>query len=204
MTIHLHDHDLPSSFNSGTAVAMDTEAMGLHLNRDRLCLIQVSNGDGTAHLVKIDPTPKSAPVLTKILSDPKCQKIFHYARFDVAHLVNAFKCELPNIYCTKIASKLARTYTPRHGLKDLCAELLNIQLDKTCQTSYWAADPLTDSQKAYAAQDVLYLHQLRDILNERLTELNRKALAEKLFQTVEALALTELAGFLPEFVLSHE
>lgn len=204
MTIYLHEHDLPSSFNAGPAVAIDTEAMGLNIKRDRLCLVQVSTGDGTAHLVKIAADPKPAPHLTKILTNPGCEKIFHYARFDVAHLKNTFKCEMPTVFCTKIASKLARTYTSRHGLKDLCQELLNIQLDKACQTSNWSAPTLSDSQKSYAAQDVLYLHQLRETLINRLTELNRLSLAKKLFHSLDALTDTELAGFSSEFVLSHE
>ncbi len=203
MTIHLHSHDLPDSLDLGSSVAIDTETMGLKISRDRLCLVQLSSGDGSAHLVQIDACPQPAPNLISLLKNPSIEKLFHFARFDVAILKHTFNCTIPNIYCTKIASKLTRTFTDRHGLKNLCCDLLGITLDKTVQTSNWSAKTLTNDQKAYAASDVLYLHQLKEKLDALLVEQDRLALAQKYFKSLDTITDSEIAGFDPEFVLSH-
>lgn len=203
MTIHLHHHDLPDSLDLGSSVAIDTETMGLKLGRDRLCLVQLSSGDGTAHLVQIDKTPKPAPNLKSLLENPHSQKIFHFARFDVAVLKHAFGCTLPNIYCTKIASKLTRTFTQKHSLSTLCSDLLGTELDKSVQCTDWSAPTLTKAQQAYAASDVLYLHQLKEKLDQMLEKSGRASLAEKYFSALDMVTDSEIAGFEPEFVLSH-
>lgn len=183
MAVYLHKNDLPSSVKF-SSVAIDTETMGLHLQRDRLCLVQLSGGDGDCHLVQLEKTPQPAPHLCALLEDPTVLKIFHYARFDVAALYKYLGVITAPLYCTKIASKLIRTYTDRHGLKDLCRELLSVELSKQEQTSNWGAEVLTDSQLNYAANDVLYLHQLKEKLDLSLERENRAALAQACFDFI--------------------
>ena len=168
-SIEFHKGDLPKSVSFGPAVAVDTETMGLKPSRDRLCLVQLSAGNGTAHLVQLSGQIEGAPNLKKLLSDPTVQKIFHFARFDVAVLRHHLGINCQPIFCTKIASKLCRTYTDRHGLRDLCKELLDINISKEQQSSDWGANVLTEAQMNYAASDVLYLHALRDKLIAMLT-----------------------------------
>jgi ribonuclease D len=166
MNITLHKNDLPDNISFEGSVAVDSETLGLRPERDPLCLVQLSSGDGSAHLVQLDRENYDAPNLKKVLSDKKCQKIFHFARFDVAVLKKYLNIDCEPIYCTKIVSKLVRTYTDKHGLKDLCKELINIDLSKQQQSSNWGAKELTEDQKLYAASDVLYLHQLKGILDQ--------------------------------------
>lgn len=187
----------------GGAVAIDTETMGLNLQRDRLCLVQLSAGGGIVDLVQIEAGQKKAPNLVKLLKDSKITKIFHYARFDMAVLYHAFGAMPQNVFCTKIASKLARTYTDRHGLKDLCAELLDVQISKQQQSSYWGAEVLSKAQQHYAAGDVLYLHALRDILTERLAALGRLELAANCFKFLSARIKLDLAGWEEQDIFAH-
>jgi ribonuclease D len=185
MDIKFYKDDLPSDLDLGKFVAIDTETMGLKPSRDRLCLVQVSSGNGTCHLVQIDPTGEVYPEnLIALLSDDSVQKIFHYARFDVAILMHTFGISFSNIYCTKIASKLVRTYTERHGLKEICKELLGVEISKQEQLSYWGADVLTDEQKKYAATDVLYLHKLKEVFDKRLEKEGRTELAQECFNFI--------------------
>src|SRR5579863_9981775 len=178
MTIRLHRGDLPAEVNLGPVVAIDTETLGLDVRRDRLCVVQLSRGDGTAEVVQIDAGQETAPNLEKLFSDPAVLKLFHFARFDLAVLANAFGAMPAPVYCTKIASKLARTYTDRHGLKDLTRELLGVDLSKQQQSSDWGAAELTEAQLAYAASDVLYLHALREKLDDMLKREGRAELAD--------------------------
>ena len=164
MAIHLHKGDLPEGLDFGASVAVDTETQGLSLMRDKLCLVQLSAGDGNAHIVQLDRDKYDCPNLKALLADVKIEKIFHFARFDVAMLKQNLDIDVAPIYCTKIASALIRTYTDAHGLKNLCKELLNIDLSKQQQSSDWATESLTKAQQEYAASDVLYLHQLQRIL----------------------------------------
>ena len=169
MTIRFHKHDLPDLGNYAVeAVAIDTETLGLNPHRDRLCVVQISPGDGTADVIQIAPGQREAPNLVSLLANPGITKLFHYGRFDLAVLYHAFGVMAEPVFCTKIASRLTRTYTDRHGLKDICAELLGVNLSKIQQSSDWAADQLTPEQIEYAASDVLYLHRLRDVLSTRL------------------------------------
>jgi len=167
MTVHLHKNDLPDGIDFGSSVAVDTETQGLSLVRDKLCLVQLSAGDGEAHIVQMDRGSYDAPNLKKLMADPEVTKIFHFARFDVAMMMRDLGVTVAPVFCTKIASGLVRTYTDRHGLKDLTKELINVDLSKQQQSSDWAADELTDAQLKYAASDVLYLHQLKTILPAR-------------------------------------
>lgn len=177
--------------------------MGLNVTRDRLCLVQISDGYGDAHLVHFPTTNYSCPNLRQVLSDPKRQKIFHFARFDLAMIECYLGLSLENVYCTKIASRLARTYTEHHGLKDLCSELLDIKINKQQQCSDWGAAKLSDEQIAYAASDVLHLHKLRNDLNQRLTRENRMEIAEKCFTFLPARASLDILGW-PEFdIFAH-
>ena len=176
--IKLHKNDLPAGLAFGSSVAIDTETMGLRPHRDRLCVVQLSGGDGNAHLVQFDGKDWSAPNLKALLADPAVLKIFHFARFDVAVLVHHLGVITAPVYCTKIASKLARTYTDRHGLKDLCGELLGVELSKQQQSSDWGAEKLTDQQRHYAASDVLYLHALKAKLDAMLAREDRQAYAQ--------------------------
>lgn len=193
MKIHLHQHDLPSDFTAGPVIAIDTETMGLLHHRDRLCLVQLSNGDDDCHLVQIRNVKENpAPNLTKILNDDSIKKLYHFARFDVAVLYRTFGALTRNIYCTKIASKLIRTYTDRHGLKEICRELLSVEISKNEQTSDWGAATLTADQLKYAAADVLHLHKLMAILDDRLTREGRQEIANACFQFLPQRAILDL------------
>jgi ribonuclease D len=201
--IELHKGDLPAGLVFGGSVAVDTETMGLKPGRDRLCVVQLSAGDNTAHLVQFERDAYSAPRLQALLADPGILKIFHYARFDVAVLKQYLGVQVAPVYCTKIASKLTRTYTDRHGLKDLALELLGIELSKQQQSSYWGAPSLTDAQLAYAASDVLHLHALKARLDELLDRENRRPLAEACFRFLPIRAELDLAGFEDTDIFSH-
>jgi ribonuclease D len=201
--IELHQGDLPASVAFNGAVAIDTETLGLRPHRDRLCLVQLSAGDNSAHLVQIAAGQRSAPRLAALLVDGATTKIFHYARFDVAVLQHNLGVKLKNIYCTKIASKLARTYTDRHGLKDLTAELTGIELSKQQQSSDWAAGSLSEQQLAYAAADVLHLHALKAKLDMMLAREGRTELAARCFEFLATRAALDLAGFEDLDVFAH-
>ena len=203
MPINLYRGDLPSGLNLGPVVAIDSETMGLKPQRDRLCLIQLSSGDGNAHLVQFERCNYTAPNLVKLLEDPDITKVFHYARFDVAIIKKYLKVRTTSIYCTKIASKLVRTYTDKHGLKDLCKELLNLDLSKQQQSSDWGAKNLTEEQKTYAASDVLYLHKIKEILDQRLLREERDKLANFCFEFLQTRANLDLIGFENEDIFSH-
>ena len=203
MTINLYIGDLPSNLDLGTAVAIDSETMGLKPHRDRLCLIQLSSGDGNAHLVKFEQQNYNAPNLVKLLENSDITKIFHYARFDVAVINKYLKAQIDSIYCTKIASKLVLTYTDKHGLKDLCKELLRLDLSKQQQSSDWGAKDLTEEQKIYAASDVLYLHKIKEILDQRLLREGRDELADFCFKFLQTRANLDLIGFENEDIFSH-
>lgn len=200
MTIRLHRGDLPDLSRYGREVAIDTETMGLNPHRDRLCVVQLSPGDGTADVVQIPADATAAPNLVKLLGDPDRTKIFHYARFDIAVLKHRFGVVTGPVYCTKIASKLIRTYTDRHGLKYLLQELLSVDISKQQQTSDWGASNLSDAQLDYAASDVLYLHRLREALNVRLAREGREDLAQSCFDFLPTRARLDLAGW-PEIDL---
>lgn len=193
--ILLYENDLPDNFKAADIVAIDTEAMGLDNYRDRLCLVQLSNGDDIAHLVKIYPNNYNAPNLKKLLSDSKIVKLFHFARFDVAIMNHYFDLDIKNIYCTKIASRLCRTYTDSHGLKDLINELLHKKISKQQQSSDWGADTLTDEQKKYAANDVLFLHQIKEKLDLMLAREGRKELAQSCFDFIATRVKLDLQGW---------
>ncbi|MCW2284221.1 ribonuclease D [Rhodoblastus acidophilus] len=203
MTIRLHKGDLPATFSSGSSIAIDTETLGLNLHRDRLCLVQISTGDGAADLVQIQQGQKQAPNLVKILTDPAVTKIFHFARFDLAKLQEAFGVRVANVYCTKIASKLIRTYTDRHGLKDLVRELLGVDISKQQQSSDWGASDLSEAQLAYAASDVLHLHALRSRLDLMLARENRLDLARECFAFLPARAELDLMGWPDMDIFAH-
>ena len=193
----------PADWISGSSVAVDTETLGLVPRRDKLCLVQLSSGDGNAHLVQLDRSSYDAPNLKALLTDPAVTKIFHYARFDVAVIKQYLGVDTAPLYCTKIASKLTRTYTDRHGLKDLIKELLGIELNKQQQSSDWGAHVLSDAQKQYAAQDVLYLHELKSRLDQMLAREGRKAIAQACFDFVPTRAALDLAGWTEEDVFAH-
>ena len=184
MKINLYNGDLPENIKLSNSIAFDSETMGLNPKRDKLCLVQLSNGDEICHLIKIDIVKKKPINLIKLLKNNKIQKIFHYARFDVAVFKYNFKINIKNIYCTKIASKLVRTYTDKHGYKDLCSELLNKNISKTEQSSDWGGE-LTKDQQRYAATDVLYLHKIKDKLDKMLMRENRSKLAKACFDFIE-------------------
>ena len=203
MTIRLHRGDLPNLSAYKGAVAIDTETMGLDPHRDRLCVVQLSPGDGSADVVQIAAGQNKAPNLQKLLADKSILKIFHYARFDIAVLFNAFGVMAEPVYCTKIASRLARTYTDKHGLKDLVKELLGIDLSKQQQSSDWGADGLSDAQVAYAATDVLHLHALKEKLDAMLARESRGGLAAACFQFLPDRARLDLAGWAAEDIFSH-
>lgn len=195
MTIHLYQNDLPDGLDLGPVVAIDTETMGLDPRRDRLCLVQLSSGDGNAHLVQIARGQKGAPNLEKMLADPKVVKLFHFARFDVAALKQAFGVTTAPVYCTKIAAKMVRTFTDRHGLKYLLQELLGVDVSKQQQTSDWGSPTLTEAQQEYAASDVLYLHRLKAELDARLEREGRTALAKACFDFLPTRAVLDLMGW---------
>ena len=203
MTTRLHKGDLPNLDNYGDSVAIDTETLGLKPHRDRLCVVQLSSGDGTADIVQIAQGQTSAPNIEKLLGDANVQKLYHFGRFDIAVLYHAFGTLSTNNYCTKIASRLTRTYTDRHGLKDLCRELIGVDLSKQQQSSDWAAETLSDAQQAYAASDVLYLHQLRDKLNDRLARENRADIAHACFDFLPNRCLLDLAGWEDADIFAH-
>jgi ribonuclease D len=203
MSITLHRGDLPDGLELGDMVAVDSETMGLHPGRDRLCVVQLSAGDGTAHLVQLAPGDYAAPNLRRLLGDPARLKLFHYARFDVAVIRRYLGVLCRPVYCTKIASKLARTYTDRHGLKDLVREVLGIDLDKTEQSSDWGAASLSETQQRYAARDVLHLHALRLRLDAMLAREGRTALAQACFDFLPVRAELDLAGWPDQDIFAH-
>jgi ribonuclease D len=204
MTTRLHRGDLPDlSRYAGGSVAIDTETMGLDAHRDRLCVVQLSPGDGSADIVQISPTKIDAPNLKRLLGDPSVLKIFHFARFDIGVLFNALGVMAEPLYCTRIASRIARTYTDKHGLKDLARELLGIELSKQQQSSDWGAEQLSDAQVAYAASDVLHLHALKDKLDVILAREGRAELAEACFRFLPARAKLDLAGWAGEDIFAH-
>lgn len=204
MTIHLHQGDLPEGLDLGTVVAIDTETMGLDPRRDRLCLVQLSAGDGNAHLVQIAKGQRKAPRLCALLADSNVEKLFHFARFDVAALYNAFGVVTAPVFCTKIASKMIRTFTDRHGLKHLLHEVAGVDISKQQQTSDWGAPKLSDAQKEYAASDVLYLHRLKAGLVPRLEREGRLALAQACFDFLPARAQLDLMGWAePNDIFHH-
>ncbi len=203
MTITLHKGDLPAGLDLGNMIAVDTETLGLNPVRDKLCLVQLSSGDGTAHLVQLDRASYDAPNLKMMMADPGVLKIFHFARFDVAMLKKYLGVDCAPVYCTKIASKLVRTYTDRHGLKDLCREILDMDLSKAQQSSDWGAEVLSDAQQKYAAMDVLYLHKLKSRLDMMLAREGRRELAEACFSFLPARAALDLAGWPETDIFSH-
>ena len=203
MTIRLHRGDLPDLSAYKGSVAIDTETMGLDPARDRLCVVQLSPGDGSADVVQIAAGQSKAPNIERLLADKNIIKIFHFARFDLAALANAFGVMAAPVYCTKIASRLARTYTDKHGLKDLAREVLGIDLSKQQQLSDWGADDLTDAQVAYAATDVLHLHALKEKLDAMLAREGRSELAAACFHFLPDRARLDLAGWADEDVFSH-
>ena len=203
MAVKLYRGDLPADFVAGAAIAIDTETLGLNPRRDRLCLVQISTGDGNAHLIQIDVKSPSAPRLKALLEDPAVLKIFHFARFDVAVLKHALGANTAPLYCTKIASKIARTYTDRHGLKDLLRELLGIDANKQQQSSDWGAHVLTDAQKTYAAGDVIYLHELMARLTQMLEREGRMVLAQACFEFLPTRTALDLWGWGEEDVFAH-
>jgi ribonuclease D len=203
MTVRLHRGDLPDLTRYTKAVAIDTETMGLNPHRDRLCVVQLSPGDGSADVVQIPKGHTDAPNLKALLADPAITKIFHFARFDVAVLYQTFGVMTGPIYCTKIASRLIRTYTDRHGLKDLVREVLNVDLSKQQQSSDWGSDSLTEPQLAYAASDVLHLHALRERLDAMLLREGRTQLAKACFDFLPTRALLDLQGWAEEDIFAH-
>jgi ribonuclease D len=203
MNILQHKGDLPANLDFGKAVAIDTETLGLNPNRDPLCVIQLSAGDGTAHILQLDRSTYDAPNLKAILTNPKILKIFHYARFDLAVIKAYLGVDCTPNYCTRTASKLVRTYTDRHGLRECCRELLGIELNKQQQSSDWGADTLTAEQLHYAANDVLHLHALKAKLDEMLVREDRVALAQKCFDFLPVRAELDLAGWLNIDIFEH-
>lgn len=203
MTVRLHRGDLPDLSRYTGAVAIDTETMGLNPHRDRLCVVQLSPGDGSADVVQIPKGHTDAPNLKALLANPELPKIFHFARFDVAVLYQTFGVMTGPIYCTKIASRLVRTYTDRHGLKDLVREVLNVDLSKQQQSSDWGSDSLTEPQLAYAASDVLHLHALRERLDAMLVREGRTQLAKACFDFLPTRALLDLQGWAEEDIFAH-
>ena len=199
----LHKDDLPAGLAFGASVAIDTETLGLNPLRDRLCLVQLSAGDGSAHLVQLEAGEYAAPRLKALLADPAVVKIFHYARFDVAVLLHYLGVETTPVYCTKIVSKLVRTYTDRHGLKDVAAELAGVELDKQQQSSDWASATLSPAQQRYAASDVLHLHAIKARLDAMLARDGREAFAAAAFKFLPVRARLDLAGFGEMDIFSH-
>jgi ribonuclease D len=204
MTIRLHQGDLPSAVAPSNIVAIDTETLGLNPHRDRLCVVQLSFGDGDADLVQIARGQTRAPNLEKLLADPSVLKLFHFARFDIAILAKTFGVMPAPVYCTKIASKLTRTYTDRHGLKELVRELAGVEISKQQQSSDWGAATLTDAQQAYAASDVLYLHALKEKLDAMLAREQRAEIAQACFDFLPTRARLDLAGWPETDIFSHE
>ena len=203
MTIRFHRGDLPDGYDAGSSVAIDTETLGLNPHRDRLCVVQLSRGDGAADVVQIPKGAERPKNLIRLLEDPAVLKLFHFARFDVAVLKHAFGVVTAPVYCTKIASKLTRTYTDRHGLKDLVRELLGVELSKQQQSSDWGADTLSEAQLAYAASDVLHLHALHEKLETMLAREGRRHLAQACFQFLPYRAELDLAGWDETDIFAH-
>ncbi|MGB4056678.1 MAG: ribonuclease H-like domain-containing protein [Alphaproteobacteria bacterium] len=195
MTNTLHKNDLPANLKFGSSIAIDTETLGLNPGRDPLCLVQISGGDGNAHIVQLNRSNYDAPNLKKLLSDPKITKIFHFARFDVAVIKAYLEIECTPVYCTRTASKLTRTYTDKHGLRDVCKELLGVEINKQQQSSDWGAATLTQEQLSYAANDVLHLHALKDKLDAMLKREGRTELAQRCFEFLPTRADLDLAGW---------
>ncbi len=203
MTNYLYKRDLPDGLDLGPVVAIDCETMGLNPHRDRLCVVQMSGGDGNAHLVQVEKGQTSAPNLERMLTDPNVLKIFHFGRFDIAAMLNAFGVVTAPVYCTKIASKLVRTYTDRHGLKNLLDQLLKVDISKQQQMSDWGAEELTEAQLAYAASDVLYLHRLKEELDARLIREGRMEMAQACFDFLPMRAQLDLAGWPEQDIFAH-
>jgi ribonuclease D len=202
MTFTLHQGDLPDNLDFGKSVAVDSETMGLDPRRDRLCLVQLSSGDGTAHLVQLDRS-FAAPNLIRLLADPSVLKLFHYGRFDIAMFQRFLGVTTQPVFCTKIASKLTRTYTDRHGLRDLCRELLGVDISKQQQSSDWGAETLTEEQLAYAASDVLHLHKLKDVLDPLLQREGRRDIAQACFEFLPTRAKLDLLGWEETEIFAH-
>ena len=203
MTNYLYKNDLPANLNLGNSIAIDTETMGLNIKRDRLCLMQISSGDGNAHLIQFEQGNYQAPNLKKLLSDEKILKIFHFARFDVATIKHHLEIDLKNIYCTKIASRLVRTYTDAHGLKSLCDELLGIDLSKKQQSSDWGNVEINEKQIDYAASDVLYLHRLKTRLDDMIRRENREEILKACLEFLPTRCTLDLEGFASVDIFSH-
>ena len=203
MSISLHKGDLPDDVTFTGSVAIDSETLGLQIPRDKLCLVQLSGGDGNAHIVQLDRSSYDAPNLRALMADQSVTKIFHYARFDVAVMERYLDVITTPIYCTKIASKLVRTYTDRHGLKDLCRELAGVEISKQQQSSDWGADKLSDAQLSYAASDVLHLHKLKSVLDGMLIREGRMELAQACFDFLPTRASLDLAGWADQDIFSH-
>lgn len=203
MAIHIYKGDLPDGLDLGPVVAIDTEAMGLNPHRDRLCLVQLSSGDGDAHLVQIPNGQTGAPNLARLLTDQNVLKLFHFGRFDIALLAHALGAVARPVYCTKIASKLCRTFTDRHGLKNLCQDLIGVDISKHQQTSDWGAETLTEAQTEYAASDVLYLHQLKEALDGMLAREGRTGLAGACFRFLPDRALLDIEGWPEIDIFAH-
>lgn len=204
MTIRVHQQDLPDGASFGASVAIDTETLGLNPHRDRLCVVQLSAGDGSADIVQIAKGQTRAPNLERLLADPNVEKIFHFGRFDIAILEKTFGVAVSPVYCTKIASRLVRTYTDRHGLKDLVRELLGVELSKQQQSSDWAAQTLSDAQLAYAASDVLHLHAIRARLDAMLAREGRTELAKACFDFLPTRARLDLLGWPEQDIFAHQ
>jgi ribonuclease D len=205
MAIHFHEEDLPADVRFEGAIAVDTEAMGLIAGRDRLCLVQLSDGSGDEHLVRFARASNyAAPNLKALLADPKRLKLYHFARFDIGIMQAYLGIMAAPLYCTRTASRLVRTYTDRHGLKDLVKELLNVDLSKQQQTSDWGANELSEAQREYAASDVRYLHQLKERLDERLQREDRVALAQACFDFLPARAMLDIAGWPDQDIFAHD
>lgn len=203
MNVDLYHGDLPDGLDLGSTVAIDTETMGLDPHRDRLCLIQLSSGDGNCHLVQFAQGQYDAPNLKQMLQDSGVLKLFHFARFDVAMIKKYLEVDCAPVYCTKIASRLSRTYTDRHGLKDICRELLGVEISKQQQSSDWGRATLSEEQLQYAASDVLYLHQLKTILDDMLDREGRTELAQAAFDFLPARAAFDLAGYADTDIFAH-
>jgi ribonuclease D len=203
MTNHVYRGDLPDDLNLGPTVAIDCETMGLNPKRDRLCVVQLSSGDGNAHLVQVAKGQSSAPNLCRMLEDPNVLKLFHFGRFDIAAMYETFRALTAPVYCTKIASRLVRTYTDRHGLKNLLQELLSVDISKQQQSSDWGSKKLSKAQVEYAASDVLYLHQLRDSLNQMMIREDRMEIAQSCFDFLPTRAKLDLVGWPDNDIFAH-
>ena len=204
MTIHFYQDDIPSELDFGVSIAIDTETQGLNLQRDRLCLIQLSSGNGDAHLVQFEKKKYNAPNLRKLLSDKKTLKIFHFARFDLAAIKIYLEIQCAPVFCTRIASRLTRTYTDKHGLKDICSELIGVEISKQQQQSDWASSELSQNQREYAASDVLYLHQLKDVLEHRLKRENRLEIARGCFDFLKYQVDLDIQGWGEQNIFAHQ